>query len=58
MTVPSHFGSFLPLINRLKPKTSIFQEGNGSLDSESPVMENLLHLINSSNTELFFEIVN
>lgn len=58
VTVPSHFESFLPLINRFKLKTSIFQEGNGSLDSKSPVVENLLHLISSFNSELFSQIVN
>lgn len=61
---PSHFLSFLPLCSarhrlfRFEHKTFIFQEGNLSLDSKSPVMENLVPLVNSSNTEFFSWIVN
>lgn len=58
VTVLSDFEAFLPVIEKFKPIASIFQEGNGSLDSKSPVIENLLHFINSFNSELFSQIEN
>lgn len=35
VTVLSNFEAFLPFIYKFKPTTSIFQEGNGSLESKS-----------------------